>query len=438
MDKPCKIKNQESRIENRWRLGALFFSYALLIFLRCPKIILEGRFWAEEGKYYFLKAASMNFWEALLSPQMGYYSLVPNVATLFAARNVSLAFAPHVTVAFAFLIQLLPAVFILFGKIDFLKSFSAKIWALALVLFTLPNQQIWLNTISSHFYLCLCAGLILISEPETKIREFFKNFILLIAGLTGVVSTFLTPFFWCKAIVEKSRTRFVQAGVLTLCALAQGAVIFSHLGSSRSLGFYGDVWISAFFAKTILLPLTGISVTGQFCNQLRSNLQNGIFPWILLFVLLFYWGIVAYFIGKSKISSARYLFQMAFFVLALSLLGAYESGTKDGMLIHISAIFCGRYYYAPNVFLALSLLALAFSSAFHVYLKYALNILLFWMMVVGVWNFFWTKSNYFSSGAKWGEEIQIWKKNPTHPLQFWPADPWWSISLSAREKCWTK
>src|SRR5258706_9019204 len=83
----------------------LLVVYAGAVVLRMPRILLEGRFWAEEGDIYFRPAWIGPSSQALLAPHQGYYSLLDNLASAVAAHLVPLLYAPLLTIWTGLLVQ---------------------------------------------------------------------------------------------------------------------------------------------------------------------------------------------------------------------------------------------------------------------------------------------------------------------------------------------
>ncbi|MGE5558288.1 MAG: hypothetical protein ACM3WV_06700 [Bacillota bacterium] len=199
---------------------------ALLMFLREPELLLQPRFWAEEGAVYFKTAYDLPWYKSLFMPQQGYYGLFPNLVAII-ANLVPLEFAPGIATFFAFLVQLLPFVIIFWGKSSYWDTIWKKVLISLLVLFTWATNEVWLNTINSQFYLVLTTFLILLTDSAatSKKQNIFYYFMLVLSGLSGVVSTFLTPFFIYRAVKDKNKNAAVQAWIITGCAIIQALVI---------------------------------------------------------------------------------------------------------------------------------------------------------------------------------------------------------------------
>ena len=60
-----------------------------IAYLRLPEVLLEPRFWAEEGTSYFSYAYDHNWLVNLLSPQFGFNTLYNSIATSLATKNLA-------------------------------------------------------------------------------------------------------------------------------------------------------------------------------------------------------------------------------------------------------------------------------------------------------------------------------------------------------------
>ena len=98
---------------------------------------------------------------------------------------------------------------LLFASIPGLSSTPLRKGVALLLLLVAPaNPEVYLNSINSHFLLCAATGVVLISDHGGRADRFGKWLLLGLAGLTGVVSTFLAPLFWVQWWLERRRERW--------------------------------------------------------------------------------------------------------------------------------------------------------------------------------------------------------------------------------------
>src|SRR3978361_639414 len=82
-------------------MALVLILFAALVCLRMPEIVIKGRFWAEEGRYFYHDAWVMPPLQALLAPVGGYLNIVANASTLAARWLLPLRLAPYLTIAAA-------------------------------------------------------------------------------------------------------------------------------------------------------------------------------------------------------------------------------------------------------------------------------------------------------------------------------------------------
>ncbi|MEM9468486.1 MAG: hypothetical protein AAGA90_24170, partial [Actinomycetota bacterium] len=148
------LTDLDARLE---RIGtrALFAVLTVLVVIRAPYVVLNGRFWAEEGTIHFAHAhdeggiAGLTF----IDQRAGYLNLVPNIGTWIASL-VPLSIAPLVTTWLAVFVLLLLLWITLAWPSDLLPTPTARLVAAGLLLFgPAAHPEVWLNTINSQTHL---------------------------------------------------------------------------------------------------------------------------------------------------------------------------------------------------------------------------------------------------------------------------------------------
>ena len=405
---------------------AILIIYVVLVLIRVPRIIWPGRFWAEEGAVYFREAYLHAPWDVISSADLGYYSLLNKVASIAAAHAVPLQYAPVITMLFALSVQIVPAWLLLYSDVPSMTSSFHRACAVFLVLLVQPNQEIWLNTINSQFFLCISTAIILISAPANRYMHWLRLGMLAVAGLTGVVSCLLLPFFWIEYAWTRNRHKLSEVAVLTCVCAIQGAVVMA--GTERNLHWYLNLLPSVLLTKQLLLPVFGAGIADSFSTYVKLHrLFNSVLfsiavllPYIALGFGLVRWGNRhSWLLLASSVS-----------VAAISFLGSIEAANPDLVLVHLSAVGADRYYYAPNVLLALALL-LPLRQYEYQRQKYsrgfraACMVLAGSMFIVGAFDFFARRQIF--DGPSWPAEVKIWRDNKSDLLRIWPRP--WSMEL---------
>jgi hypothetical protein len=389
---------------------------------------------------FFSAAWSGDLLESLLLPHAGYTMAVTSFATTLAARAAPLELAPLVTTGVAAIVQLLPAVLLLTARIDALPDLRARVLALALLLVSLPTEEIWLNSANSGHYLAVCAGILLIGEPPASRSRWLAVGLLVLAGLSGIDANLLVPFFWLRAWRERSQARTLQAAALSVCALIQALVVmiapsygFSPVGleGHRSLRLDPQMLAHAIFAKNLLLPFAGRAFTEQAIEPLAKLLEVRHPRFWVSLVVMIWAGVLAFAVVKSRQWQPRILLGAALVVVLVSFAASIEASQPRWQLSHVSALGAARYYYLPNFFLGLSLLMIASRrSALPAALRGLVLALICWLVLVGSNEFFRSDARpWIFAGPDWKNEVAAWRRGERSELGIWPAP--WKVNLAA-------
>ena len=406
---------------------ALLVSYAALVLWRVPHAIWPGRLWGEEGAIYFREAYLHTPLHVLFTSNLGYYSLLNKLAALAAAHAVPLEHAPVATMLFALAMQLLPAVLLLFSVIPALPTQAHRAAAVALVLFIQPNQEVWLNTINSQYFLCVATGIVLISSPASRPAHALRLALLALAGLTGIVSALLLPLFLGDWWHDRKRHRAQETAVLCLAGIVQATVVLA--GEGRAVQPVWPLLPLALAGKQWVLPLFGYDAFNAFIDFLRPRPLLTRFPQILWMVFPYIFCAVGAFRQRNR--TAGRLLAASLGVATISLMVSLPAQHVDSFGYScITATADGRYYYAPNVFLGLSLLAMLAPfrnqpTALDRSFRAAIALLVLLLLATGLANY--RHYGGWSHGPSWPAEVRAWREGRSDTLALWP--PPWRLDL---------
>jgi len=400
-----------------WTQKAVLLAvYFVIVFARAPFLLTQGRFWAEEGCVYFQYAWTTPAWHAILAPHLGYYAFFPNFCAVLAAHFFPIVYAPLMVTWCALLVQMLAAYLVL--DCEAFVDLNHRILALAVLLFTAPNKEVWLNTINSQFYFLVCGMLIFLSAPDR--RPVFRNAVLLIAGLTGILTVYLTPFFWIRAWRDrrnKSRGAVIQAAVLTVCMAVQFYVVLQFLHSGeRQIHFQWQDIGPALLTRDMAMPLAGRPIATHLAFIMRQHLAPA-------FLVL--WSGVAigalaafcFLVGKERKGESVLLVVAAVWTSCLCMYGAINTTTE---LIYPSV--SERYSFGSNIMLAMSLvLTTQGLGADKAAWRRVAGVLLVAVFAMGIWDYG-TYMRWLMPEARpaWRLQIAEWDKDPSYRLQAWP------------------
>jgi hypothetical protein len=385
----AQVASSTDRRHNLWILCGVFF----LICLRTPRLLLYGRVFAEEGSTYLRYAWETGFVDALLAPHQGYYSLVPNLCTIIDARVLPLAEAALFLTWASLAIQLLTAWLAL--TCEAFPNLTSRAMAAVIVTVAAPSNETWLNTINSQFYLAICAGIILISTPSR-----LRNAVLVAAGLTGILSCLLTPFFWLGAY--RNHARRAQTVIITVCTAVQISIML-HVGL-RHAEHHPGYFAEAFLSKNVIFPYLG-QIPARLASQFAIHHLSAFYV-CTSFVLV---ALVLVFLYLRFSGTALLLCAMGVWVQIFSLWGAMNGGTE---LIRASAE--PRYFLICNVFIGLAFVLLYGET------KSRAALAAIALMTIAGLTDYGLRWRDLQSGPVWSREVMYWRQHPEQKFQTEP------------------
>lgn len=403
----------------------LLLAFALLVLFRVPNVFLQGRFFGEEGSYFFAYAWHMDWREALFHPLGGYLNVIASGGTLLARVMVTsglipLEAAPWVTASIAFAFQMLPAVIIVTARDAWLAPRLAKPAALLLIAAAPMAHEVWLHTLHSQFHLTICVALIVALEiPQSKPLRWLRLFILVLSPLCGPAAIVLLPFLGLKALVERRRDCWTECAALALGAAVQ------LLGFYYSVNVRGHSFDPAMLAPLLLVRQVVLPLAGPFAAKdagfaiYSGGASAGLL--IALFVLC------AILLGSLLVIALRkwreapiWLAVPALVIASISYYGAIAS--PKALLLPLVG---ERYSFVPNVLIGLSLIALASTAGGRLSRIFAALVAVEVLVAV---VFMSGPQAEMTAGPAWRDEVAKWRADPNYRLQVWPSD--WTVNLA--------
>lgn len=412
----------------------MLVSILLVSVWRHPELFYQPRFFAEEGTVFFSYAFNHSFLENLLHPQFGYYTLYNFIATSFAAV-FPVEIAPLVTTYLALGLQLAASCAVLWADIPELNS-NVKRFAVAVSIALLPYRVIWLNTLGAQYMLCVITFVLLLENPvaRQRIGLAVRSVILVMAGLTGVVSCFMLPSFIYKAVRTKSKPFAVYSIILSICSLFQcGIFLQARLSNDAGLAArfvqHDSAMLLRIFTKFMefqfFVPFFGRSIREMsFIDKLEMGIRSIVPAWenfdrplSTLFIgggVLIVCLLIVYY-AKNSINAQITLFSIVTVALLSTIFSINMTGGP-------------RYTFAPSVMIIILLVSDWQEKRAHRLLRYVAVLLVSSMVLVnGMESRFASFGFDFEHWPKWGDEISMWKQNKSYPIKIWP--PPWEMKL---------
>ena len=400
--------------------------------LRQPELLQQPRFFAEEGQSFFAFAYNHSLWEYLTSPMYGYYTLYNVIATSIATLP-RLEIAPLVTAYLAMGVQIAASAMALWRDVPILDTDLKRFLAAVSFPLICPSQ-IWLTTIGVQYWLCVVSALILLERPAQRTRpvHLINGAILLLNGLTGVLSCLMIPAFFWKWKRLGSKQHLAYAGVLSASLTLQVAVFLRaylkhDLGVDERL-VAGNPAIDVIYHSTILF-LSRFLLHGEVMDlPIYDYLDRGINYLVYLAA------------GRPLFPQDEAMYLLASVALA-ALLGAVlyrRRNDFDCLALAVSALIVfsvsvalsirgiggHRYMFAPACMLMLLMISSGVESVSGRLGKVAVVLIVALMFVSNVMDYRPSMSRvYNGSWPKWEEEVRSWRADRAHALNIWPP-PW--------------
>lgn len=229
---------------------AVLAAYVLVQVLRGPDVLLHGRFFAEEGAFWWNHARSTTWIEQIgfVAPIAGYVTMNANLQVLVASW-LPIEYGPLWTAWTSLLIMALPGVAAWHYRPQWLRKRWAALLALGL-LFGPPVAvpEVFANSINSQVFLGLTACVIVVFGPGVRGRadSIGLAVVLAIAALSGWYSAALAPLF----VLRAARNARVRQDIVNACVVSAALVIqVFALAIAKS---QGAVWPHRFAAETFV------------------------------------------------------------------------------------------------------------------------------------------------------------------------------------------
>jgi hypothetical protein len=390
----------------------------LVLFARLPRLLLEGRVYAEEGTTYLRYAWNATPLRALLAPHQGYYSLLDNLAALIAARLLPLSATALFFTWTAAAVQLL--LLFLAVECEVFRTPLERWLALFALLLVTPNLEAWLSLENCQSILAVAAAVVLISSTQRLFA--LRTATLVLGALTSVTTAPLIPLFWIRAWQERSRRTVVFALSITLPAFLQAAVLLHaiHAGARPVSLHQFRALVAYTSSRVVVLPFT----TGRGAQYYDAFLfHHPGMGWMLALyaasaVLL----VLGFLLFRQTSRDALLLYGSALLSSAFDWYGCLPC-TYDLLLRSRGGE--GRYFFPANSMLLLALLLAATGNSRRRFVRLAM-VAFAWLMLTGVFHYFRMRP-YLNDYPEWLPQVRRWQSDEQQPIilapAFWRTNP---------------
>ncbi len=397
----------------------LLLAFALMS-LRAPRLVVEGRIWAEEGVTYLQYAWNVPVLKALVAPHQGYYSLWDNGLALVAARLLPLQYAALLFSWAALLVQLLTAYLVV--SCSLADSVGSRFVALLALVLTSATKEVWINMENCQFWFPVCVALLLIGG-SLRVQP-MRLVLLSLAGLTGVTSCMLTPLYWARAAFVRTRSALVEASVLTVATLVQVVAIFTsfHAGARETLkplyAYLGPVLLQRVWVLS-LFTTSGANAFAHGLVQHPERLTLAVL-WVL-FLLITTGTLIFLYRVNWRIGT---LLSAGMLAATLNWNGCFQC---DYHLWAQSSIYDSRYFFEAVALLNIAM-AYCAMSARQPGSRLFSTVTLLLLLVSGASQYMHSRQ-FFLIYPAWAPQVQAWKVDPNHKFLVAPGTATWVFTL---------
>jgi len=395
----------------------MFFRVALilcsipLIAVREPVFILYPRLWAEEGCIFYQFALHHSLYEIFSTAHVGYLTLFNSIVSALQAKVFAVENAAIVSTYIGFFVQLIPIYIISFTNNEFWNNPIKKIFCILIVIVVTAPEQ-WLNTTNSHFIFGLITFLILIISANeiSKFQKYFFRILLIIGGLTGPASIFFTPTFLLKAYKEKSKEKYIQAGILCICAIIQAIVIvYSILFDNK----YNRLSEHNHLRSVYHFVIDNFSMISQASSSYFHPISRYLSVFFGLIMIVVY----VFLLYKNR-KNDLYLIPL----LSMIIVGLFSTLGS----LHMAG--GPRYAYIPTCILMMVLLSELFNLKMKI--QYVASVALIICLAIYIIDYRESMiSVYKPTFPRWKDELKKHKVDSTYNPHIHPAMDLWQVKL---------
>ena len=402
--------------------AVVFGLVAFLTIAREPSLLVEPRFWAEEGTAFFQQAMSSDWHSLVWMPFRCNYFLFPRIATLLSANLLPLSYAPLLTTLVAFAVQMTPFFIILFLPQRMFMTVVQKFMACMIVLFLAPAPEIWLTSTNSHWHAVVGSALLLIIDFQrlTRAQKVTAGTLVVLFGLSGVPSNFVLPMYWLKHFMARTRISFRMALLATVACCAQLLAVGYGYAAGQMEGRLESFDLNAWLFRLLKQPVTFIFWQSPLLPEtVLQEYSPLLITCVLVMLLVAAFSVLIVLVRPFENQDILLLFGCVLLLFPLMLTFSLNMGGG------------ARYMYPPGVLLLLLFLARILKDLpSRLTVRNMLLVSLLGLASINGGALYLENRHLATAGhrptfredwPRWSEEVSRWKLDPAYKLRVHPV-----------------
>lgn len=391
-------------------INLIYFSsimfYIIFAIFRSKEILLNGRFFAEEGSVfwsYSLSEGALNIMQYVPVIQ-GYFCFNCNLQ-IYLSTLLPVIYSPLITVWVSIFISFLPS-FFFYHLAD--KTYENKFRILAsITILFLPSLnllEVFANSINSQVYFAVCCFVILLYGLDEKKYLKIQYLVLIISFLSSYYALVLIPAFFIKYLITRE-LKLLPALYLGLISSIIQINVLLYSATTNSI-YEGKLEFKGGFAYLIDILKLSVSIN-IFGEKYFRNFSSDIFGFLISVLLI-------YFVVKKK-NDLTLMLIIFVYMLQIFLVIFGQAG----------ATFSQRYAVVTST--------VAFFLFIHIIGKSKINSkVILYFLLVGLFNFNSQGGSYFIECNEnciiWKEQVKEVNEGSREVYVHWPmgeGDPYW-------------
>lgn len=318
-------------------ISALAIVFFILLYFRRGSQLLYPNIWNEDGAFNIISFIKHG-WLNLLEPVQGYLIIVPKLITNI-SMSISFIYYPEISTYITWVFTIFVALMVVYVPTKLQYSVVAAVMIFLIPTnaeaFGLPLYTFWFSTI----FLFLVA----LWEPHKK--QFLKNFLLTLSGLSSPIIVLMVPVQIFRSIFLQSKKEEILTLVLAIIISVIQLSFILKTGAKSNIPH-----IDMLLVETIISKFFAFYYLGGF----------GLSDKLLLFGGLYVLGIIIVFMWQNKRDTYFYILVfMLFATIGLSSLRVDPS--------QFQPVLGGgaRYFFFPYILLSWVLLYIVKKSRYY-------------------------------------------------------------------------